>query len=55
MFANPSVQITTADPTFPLLAIYIDERIAGPKAVAPEASILLKLFKILSYDYLTED
>lgn len=41
IFARPSVQITTIEPGFPLLANYIEDNKAGPKAVFPFSSILL--------------
>jgi len=47
ILAKPSLQMTTVEPGLPLPAISIAERIAGPKDVAPDASILFMFSKIL--------
>jgi len=43
MFANPSVHKTTDEPGLPFEATYIAETNAGPKAVCPLASVLVRL------------
>jgi hypothetical protein len=50
MFASPSVQRTTVEPGLPFEATYMAEISAGPNAVGPLASVLVKLLIKLSYD-----